>query len=82
MDSGIAFMGGALFGLLIFGLVSLFLRKRDVKKDFEEVEIPKKPEPRLTDEEKKRIRNEIEADNNSALARRFLELLSKRGRGK
>lgn len=76
----IAFLGGLILGLIIAALVGILLRKRG-EDTFEEIKPVDKPQPRLTEEEKERIRNEIEADNNSALARRMLELLDKRRGG-
>lgn len=73
---GLGFLVGVFTAALTMGLY-LVLTHRWKGKQFEEVEVPDKPVPSLTDQEKERIREEIAADANAALARRFLTLLSR-----
>lgn len=81
---GVGFLVGAAAVAILGGVLQFILNRRGAPQ-FEELEVPEKPEPTLTEEEKERIREEISSDTNAALSRRFLELLSRRrdshGRG-
>lgn len=67
---GLGFLVGVLTATILMVLWSLLRMAKSSPAPEQKL-----PEPKLTEEEKEKIREEIAADSNAALARRFLQRL-------